>query len=29
MWFVQSELWAHIVMPMEPSTRDSSSTMSA
>ena len=29
MWLVQSELWAHIVMPTEPSTRLSSSTARA
>ena len=29
MWLVQSELWAHIVMPTEASTRFSSSTASA
>ena len=29
MWFVQSELCAHIVMPTDPSARDSSSTTRA
>ena len=29
MWLVHSELWAHIVIPTEPSTRESSSTTSA
>ena len=29
MWLVQSELWAHMVMPTEASTRFSSSTARA
>ena len=29
MWLVQSELWAHMVMPTEASPRLSSSTISA
>ena len=29
MWLVQSELWAHMVMPTEASPRFSSSTISA
>src|SRR5438874_13794628 len=29
MWFVHSELWAHIVMPTEASPRHSSSTINA